>query len=200
VLGSWTGPAPMLMCPGNHDVREEYAAGLRERPDQPRDEPIDEAFRVGGMLFCMLDSMVSARDGQRMDHGHLMPQTLTWLDDQLSAREPGERAVVCFHHPPVDVHIRLMDPIRLDNPEKLAAVLARHDDVVAVLVGHAHTACATTYAGLPLRVGGGVASTVVLDGERDGLGWPVISEDLGPSFAVHVVDDDGGIVTHWRTL
>ena len=38
-----------------------------------------------------------------------------------------------------------MDPIRLANAEELAAVLDRHDDVIAVLAGHAHSACATTY-------------------------------------------------------
>ena len=35
----------------------------------------------------------------------------------------------------------------------------------ATLVGHAHTQCATTFAGRPLLVGGGVASTVPLDAE-----------------------------------
>jgi len=183
---------PVLWCPGNHDVRLEYAAmrGL------PGDLPANEAHRVDGHLFLMLDSLVDAVEGVRQDHGHLTQTTLDWLDEQLSGRAPGERAFVCFHHPPVDIHIGLMDPIRLDNPDQLEAVLSRHADVVAVLVGHAHTAGTTSYAGLPLLIGGGVASTVTLDAEP----YPPVTHELGPSFAVHFIGDDGRVVTHWRTL
>lgn len=192
VLGGWSGPAPMLVCPGNHDVRETYGAWR----DLPGDQPANAAHRVGGHRFLMLDSLVPAPVGERIDHGLLEPHSLAWLDRQLTARPPGERAVVCLHHPPVPVHIDLMDPIRLRNADELAAVLGRHQGVVAVLVGHAHTACAATFAGLPLLVAGGVVTTVTLDAED----LPPITADLGPTFAIHVVDEGGGIVTHWRTL
>ena len=93
-----------------------------------------------------------------------------------------------------------MDRIRLANAEELAAVLDRHDDVVAVLAGHAHSACATTYSlmarPVPVLIPGGVASTVTADGEP----LADITADLPPTFAVHVLDDAGGLVTHWRSL
>jgi 3',5'-cyclic-AMP phosphodiesterase len=196
VLGEWPGPAPMLMCPGNHDVREGYAAlrGL------PADGPANEAQRVAGMLFLMLDSLVAAPPGERVDHGALTPDTLAWLDVQLAGREPGEKAVVCLHHPPVEIQLALMDPIRLVNAEELAAVLDRHDDIVAVLVGHAHSACAASYdvggRSLPVLIPGGVVSTVTMDAEP----LPAITADLPPTYAVHLVDGAGRIVTHWRTL
>lgn len=191
VLGSWPGPAPMLVCPGNHDVREPYAAwrGLAA------DRPCNTAHRVAGHLFLMLDSLVSAPPGERIDHGELSPETLAWLDGQLTSRAPGEPAFVCLHHPTVPIHLGLMDPIRLREADRLAEVLGRHDDVLAVLTGHAHTACATTFAGLPMLIPGGVATTVTMDAED----LPPITDDLGPGFAVHVVDE-GRIVTHWRTL
>ncbi|QYJ03681.1 metallophosphoesterase [Nocardioides panacisoli] len=199
VFAGWPGPAPVLWCPGNHDVRQHYAA-FRGEPEHPPAEPLDEYVRVGGVLFCLLDSLVPARDGRRIDHGHLQRASLDRLDRELAARAPGEPAIVCFHHPPVDLHMGRMDPIRLDDPDELADVLAAHADVAAVLTGHAHTAAATSYAGLPLRIGGGVASTVTLDQEQEGAGWAPITHDLGPSLAVHVLDDAGGLVTHWRTL
>jgi 3',5'-cyclic AMP phosphodiesterase CpdA len=196
VLGAWAGPAPMLTCPGNHDVREGYAAwrGL------PADRPQNEAHRLAGALFVMLDSMVPAPPGERIDHGLLAPETLAWLDEQLTGRGPGERAFVCLHHPPEPVHLGLMDPIRLENATELAAVLDRHRDVVAVLVGHAHSACATAFhhlaRPLPLLIPGGIASTVSLDAEP----FADLTAQLPPTYAVHVVDDDGRIVTHWRAL
>jgi hypothetical protein len=70
---------------------------------------------------------------------------------------------------------------------------------VATLVGHAHTMSATTYAGRPLLVGGGVASTVTVDAEQLDTVWYAAP----PSFALHLVDDTDGtprVTTHWRAL
>ncbi|AKU19095.1 hypothetical protein VV02_18860 [Luteipulveratus mongoliensis] len=193
VLAGWGGPAPMLMCPGNHDVREPYARVLRGRPDAATVSAVDEVHRVGAAKFVMLDSLVSGQAGERVDHGVLAQDSLDLLDAELASGDP---TFVCLHHPPVDIHIELMDPIRLRNAEELAAVLERHDNVVATFVGHAHTACATTFAGRPLLIGGGIVSTVTLDAEP----LPLITSELPPSFAVHLIGDDGRVVTHWRTL
>lgn len=190
VLGGWAGPAPLLMCPGNHDVREPYARILRGTPGVTR---CDEVHDVAGSRFVMLDSLVAAPPGERIDHGHLAHESLALLDEALAAGHP---TYLCLHHPPVPVHVALMDPIRLDNADALAGVLGRHDNLVATLVGHAHTACATTYAGRPMLVGGGIASTVTLDAED----LPFITADLPPLLAVHLVDDDRRVVTHWRAV
>jgi Icc protein len=80
--------------------------------------------------------------------------------------------------------------------DALATVLERHPHVVATLVGHAHTMSATTYAGRPLLIGGGVVSTVTADAESP----PTLWYDAPPSFALHLVDDDGRVTTHWRAL
>lgn len=196
VFAEWAGPAPVLWLPGNHDRREGYAAMRR----LPAGQPVNEAHRVGGVLFVMLDSMIPAPEGKRIDPGLLAEETLTWLDEQLTCRADGELAVVCLHHPPVEVHLGLMDPIRLTNPEALAEVLDRHDDLVAVLTGHAHSACATAYhqmtRPLPILIPGGIASTVTMDAEP----FKAIVGDLPPTYAVHFLGDDGRLVTHWRSL
>jgi 3',5'-cyclic AMP phosphodiesterase CpdA len=103
---------------------------------------------------------------------------------------------VCLHHPPVDIGVSLMDPIRLRDPQRLEAVLRRHPHHAATLVGHAHTQGATTFAGRPLLIGGGVASTVPLDAEPLSVIW----EAGPPTIAFHLLLDDGRIVTHWRAL
>ena len=92
-----------------------------------------------------------------------------------------------------------MDPIRLVDGDALADVLERHPHVVATLVGHAHTMSATTYAGRPLLIGGGVVSTVPLDAEP----FPIVWYDGPPSLALHLVDDSETpprVTTHWRAL
>lgn len=199
ILDGWSGP-PMLVCPGNHDVRAGYARWRDHESDGSDEQPTNSSHDVAGARFLMLDSMVSARDGKRVDHGHLRETTLAWLDRQLASRPDGMPAFVCLHHPPVPLYVDLMDPIRLDNPEQLAEILHRHRGVVAILVGHAHTMAATRFAGLPVLVGGGSASTVTLDEE------PFAKIDLSqpPTLALHLVDDPSGdpsgLVTHFRAL
>jgi hypothetical protein len=102
---------------------------------------------------------------------------------------------VGLHHPPVDLHVDRMDPIKLTTAEGLAEVLARHGNVVAVLVGHAHTMAITTFAGVPVLVGGGLVSTITTDAED----LPRIDYARPPSIALHLIVDDH-LVTHWRVV
>ncbi len=191
VLDTWTGPT--TIGPGNHDVREAFARGMLDAVVDPVG-PLIEITDADVARFVMLDSLVPARDGRRIDHGELAATSLEALDDQLGA--DGRPTFVCLHHPPVDLGLGLMAPILLHDPEPFGEVIARHDHVVAVLVGHAHTACATTFAGRPVLVGGGCASTVPLDAEE----LPVVWEAAPPSFAIHLLHDDGRLTTHWRAL
>jgi Icc protein len=180
---------PVVVCPGNHDVRGPFVDGL--------EVPARSVTEVGGFRFVVLDSLVDAVDGERIDEGRLGEEQLTWLDGVLAAS--GSPAFVCLHHPPVTIGLELMDRILLTDGEALAAVLERHPQVVAVLVGHAHTMSATTFAGRPLLIGGGVVSTVPLDAEP----FPVVWYDAPPSLALHLVDDSETpprVTTHWRAL
>jgi hypothetical protein len=89
-----------------------------------------------------------------------------------------------------------MDPIRLVDGDALAEVLGRHPHVAATLVGHAHTMGVTTFAGRPLLIGGGVVSAVTADAEA----VPTLWYDAPPTFALHLVDDEGRVTSHWRAL
>jgi 3',5'-cyclic-AMP phosphodiesterase len=183
-LGRWEGP--LAVCPGNHDVRDAFVAGLGigSRTVVP----------VAGSRFVMLDSLVDADETGRIDPGRLGDDQLAWLDDVLA--DGDGPAYVCLHHPPVRIGLELMDPIRLLDGDALEGIVARHPHVVAVLVGHAHTMATTTFAGRPLLIGGGVVSTVTADAEAP----PTIWYDAPPSFALHLVDDAGRVTTHWRAL
>ncbi|WP_121435816.1 phosphodiesterase [Actinomadura pelletieri] len=181
-------PHPVLTCPGNHDARGPYREVLLDEP--PGGGPINQVHKVAGAVFVMCDSTVRGED-----HGFLDDETIDWLDRCLS-QEPEAPAFVCFHHPPVPVGIPYVDRIRQFGEERLAAVVARHPQVVALLCGHAHTAAVTTFAGRPLLVAPGVASTLKLPGEAGGIA----SNDAPPGVAFHVLDDAGRLTTHYRTV
>jgi 3',5'-cyclic-AMP phosphodiesterase len=190
VLDAW--PGPKLVGTGNHDVREAFARGLLDVELVPG--PLVQVLEAEDFRILMLDSLVSARDGKRIDHGELSQDQVAWLDEQLASDD--RPAFVSLHHPPVDIGLGLMAPILLWEPEPLELVIMKHPHVIATLVGHAHTACATTFAGRPLLIGGGCASTIPLDREP----YPVIWEAGPPTLAFHLLHDDGRLTTHWRAL
>jgi 3',5'-cyclic-AMP phosphodiesterase len=179
-------PHRVVTCPGNHDVRETFEAVLLGR--EPTGGPVNAVLELAGLLVAMCDS---SRPGR--NDGLLEDETLDWLTTTLTA---GERpAVVCFHHPPVVLDSPLLDAIRLENADRLAIFLDNHPEVVAVLVGHAHTAATSTFAGRPVVVAPGVVSTLRLPPEgRDDLDY-----DLPPGVALHHLDD-GRLTTHFRVL
>jgi 3',5'-cyclic AMP phosphodiesterase CpdA len=186
-LDRW--PGTLAICPGNHDVRDAFVDGLGR--------PTRAVVEVGGHRFVLLDSLIDAVGGERVDEGRLGEEQLAWLDAEL-AGATGPTFVV-LHHPPVAIGIDLMDPIRLLDGDALAEVLTAHPHVLATLVGHAHTMATTTFAGRPLLIGGGVVSTVPLDLEPLRVVW----YDGPPTLAFHLVDADGGghrVTTHWRAL
>jgi 3',5'-cyclic-AMP phosphodiesterase len=178
---------PVLTCPGNHDEREAYLAGLLGEP--PGSGPVNRVHRVGGYTVAMCDSSIPGRNDGLLDDG-----TLTWLDEVLADSE--DPVLVCLHHPPVRLGIPFVDGIRLTEADRLAEVLLRHDNAAAVLCGHAHTGATATFAGRPLVVAPGVVSTAVLPFE----GGDVLDHGPPPAVAFHVVAGDRGLVTHFRSL
>jgi 3',5'-cyclic-AMP phosphodiesterase len=177
-------PMPVLVCPGNHDVREHYLTVLRDGGAR------NTVHCVAGALFAMCDSSIPARDDGRLDDA-----TLDWLDAELAAAADLP-AFVCFHHPPVTLGLPFVDGIRQFGEERLAKVITSHPNVVAVLCGHAHTPAASTFAGRPLLVAPGVVSTSMLPFESDAL----VDLDLPPLLAFHLLDDERRLTTHYRVV
>lgn len=182
-------PHPVFPCPGNHDVRAAYRKVLLG-DGGGSEAPINAAHRVGGALFAMCDSSIPGRDD-----GYLADETLSWLDRELAA-DPELPAFVCFHHPPTRLHQPYVDDIRQHGADRLAALLGRHPQVVAILCGHAHTPAATTFAGRPVSVCPGVASTLVMPWEPG----EIATEDAPPGLAFHVLDDERRLTTHYRVV
>ncbi|SEG93208.1 Calcineurin-like phosphoesterase [Nonomuraea solani] len=180
-------PFPVLTCPGNHDIRPAYRKALLGRP--PRDAPINEVHHVAGTAILMCDSTIPGRD-----EGLLDAATLAWMDDTLSHLDTP--ALIAFHQPPVRLHHPLPDSGRLQDEDRLAALLEAHPHVVAVLTGHAHTAAASTFAGRPLIVGPAVTWTLRLPWE----GEHPADRAQPPGLAFHVLDDERRLTTHYRVV
>ena len=179
---------PMLLCPGNHDSRGNYREALLGEPAS--EEPINRVHDLPGVRVVMCDSVVPGRDD-----GHLSDGTLDWLEGVVAAT-PATPVLIAFHHPPVVLHSPLIDEIRQYGADRLAALLDRHAQVVAVLCGHAHTPAATTFAGRPLLVAPAVATTLRLPEETD----IDLDEQMPPGLGFHLLDELGRLTTHFRVV
>jgi 3',5'-cyclic AMP phosphodiesterase CpdA len=182
-------PFPVLWCPGNHDDRGAYRKVLLG--EAPAEGPVNRLHRVGGTAILMCDSTVPGEDAGLLD-----AETSAWIEDSLGSLPPGTPVLLAFHHPPVELHVPLPDSIRLADPDRLAALLARHPEVVAVLTGHAHTAVASVFAGRPLVSAPAVTWAVHLP-------WASpepADRDQPPGIAYHLLGDDGRLTTHFRVV
>lgn len=180
-------PLPMLLTAGNHDIREPFSATLLGAETS---SPVNCARTVGDVLFLMCDSSVPGRND-----GHLDDATIEWMRGELEAAGPETPVFVVFHHPPAELFMPFMDSIRQTGTERLEALTKSHPNIVAFLCGHAHTPAVTTFAGRPLCVAPGVASTLNLPFE----GRDVINRGQPPGIAFHMYDQ-GRLVTHFRSV
>jgi 3',5'-cyclic AMP phosphodiesterase CpdA len=180
---------PLLVCPGNHDDREAFRRTLLGVPASA--EPVNQVHRTDRFVVVLCDSSIP-----KQDDGFLADATLEWLAAELEATPDDVPVLIGFHHPPVELYAPLVDQIRQFGEEWLAKTVAGRPNVVAFLAGHAHTAAATRFAGLPLLVAPGVVSTVPLPWE----GPRPVHLDHAPSLAFHVIDDQHRITTHYRSV
>lgn len=183
---AFTGPLPVLVMPGNHDVRPAYREALLGEPASTG--PINRVLRTERAVYVGCDSSVPGRD-----EGLLDDETIGWLDETLGTTPAGLPVFVAFHHPPAVLHHPYVDSIRQLGENRLADVVSRHPHVTALICGHAHMATATTFAGRPLLVAPGVRSTVRLAWE----GGDLLDYDQPPGVALHVYDE-GTLLTHYR--
>jgi 3',5'-cyclic AMP phosphodiesterase CpdA len=164
---------PLHVIPGNHDDR----ARLREAFELPGvgDAPINYSVEVGELRLVAFDSIVPGQDA-----GHLPPDQLRWLDEEL-ARRPAVPTLLALHHTPLTTGIPEWDEINLLAPQReaLAAVVWRHPQLRAIVGGHLHRVAVSTLAGCPV------------------LAAPSTFWQVRPNFArdeVHPVDTPGFVI------
>lgn len=180
-------PLPTLVTVGNHDLRENYSEVLG---NERSTAPVNSSLLVDDVLLLSADSSIPGRND-----GYLDDETLTWMSAQIDAVGADTRVLVAFHHPPVTIGMTFMDTIRQTGEERLAELVANHPNIVGFVCGHAHSACVTRFAGRPLAIAPGVASTLNLPFE----GTEIINRGQPPGIAFHLIDGDR-LITHFRSV
>lgn len=182
---------PLYLLPGNHDDRANFRTALLDEPASTT--PINSVHRVGALTVIMLDSSIPGEPA-----GYLGEDTFDWLRATLAAAPDGP-ILVALHHPPKHVFSPVVDVIALADPGRLAAVVAGDPRIVGILTGHAHAPIATIFAGKPMITCPSTAS--VLGGEWEvTLPHRVMDYAPDPAIALHVIDENFGLTTHFRTV
>lgn len=119
-------PAPARWFAGNHDALPAMQAACA---DSDLLQPIID---LGHWRIILLDTSIPGAVP-----GYCSAEQLALLEQALQTA--GERHVlVSFHHHPVSIGCRWMEPIGIRNPEALFAVIDRYAQVRALLWGHIH--------------------------------------------------------------
>lgn len=179
-------PLPMLTLLGNHDDRAAYTT---IRDGAASTDPVNSVLRLDDLLVVGLDSSIPGQSD-----GLLAEESLAWAREQIAAAGDVD-VLLTWHHPPADLGMPNMDWRKLNDVESAAALVTDHPNVVGVVTGHAHSPAATIFAGRPLIVAPGVASTLNLPCETGG--W--LNESQGPGLALHVIENHR-MTTHFRVL
>ena len=119
-------PGAQRWFAGNHDdmpTMRQVCAGS---------DLLEPVIDLPGWRIILLDSSIPGTVAGQLDAGQL-----AFLEESLA--EAGERHVlVSFHHHPISVGCRWLEPIGLRNAAALFAVTDRYPRVKAMLWGHVH--------------------------------------------------------------
>jgi 3',5'-cyclic AMP phosphodiesterase CpdA len=155
---------PYFPVSGNHDLsaglKNSFAGRGLAAVSSPQDR-LCYAADIGAIRLVTLDSSVP-----RAPHGALSEAQLSFLDHELSVAR-NRPAVIAVHHPPIATGHPSMDRFGLREPTELAAVVARHPNVLRIICGHCHRGIFGSFAGTTVAIAPAVGHQIelALDGD-----------------------------------
>lgn len=119
--------APTYWLPGNHDSFQDMLAHLTG-PTLHHDKNIIK----DNWQIILLNSQIPGKVPGLLAHTELQFLKMCLM------RYPLHHALICFHHPAVAVGCGWLDPLGLQNPAELFAIVEQYPQVKAILNGHIH--------------------------------------------------------------
>ena len=124
---------PILVIPGNHDLRKPMREVFNEHVEfSINSSQFDWVFKYEETVIIGLDTLVEGEN-----FGFLEKTSLEFLSNQLSIHN-GSDIILLIHHPPINTGIYFMDKIGLKNSSELSECLKATSRPVRILCGHVH--------------------------------------------------------------
>jgi 3',5'-cyclic-AMP phosphodiesterase len=180
---------PVHLMLGNHDDR---ALFRRVFPDTPVIEGgyVQYALDVEGARLICVDSLSNTPG----DHaGQLCATRLAWLEREIAVAPADKALIIACHHPPFDLGMPYLDPLKLLDHEALYEVLApRKPDMM--LLGHVHRPVSGVWRGIPFHIQRAINHQVGLQFEKtDDV---LFTDEPGDIGVVRVAEDGVQVFTH----
>lgn len=154
---------PVYCCLGNHDRTAAFrtgflgeTTGVGEGKAKEYYYAVDDA--ASGLRVVALDT-----SHDNSGTGMLSDEQLQWLSRELATPSNGGRLLVLHHPPSVAMPEEFMSH-GLVNSAALRDIITG-SDIIAILSGHTHQACASTFAGIPHITADSTAFGVKLTGQ-----------------------------------
>ncbi len=189
LLGEILSPLamPVFLIPGNHDRREGMRAVFTDHTYLPAADFLHYTVEDWPVRLIGLDTIIPGESG-----GLLCEARLAWLEARL-AEAPDRPTLIFQHHPPFRTGVRKMDGMGLAGSDEEAAIIARFDNIEAVICGHLHRPIARRFHGTIASTCPGTAHQIALNlSEVERLG--VVDEP--PACQLHVWNGEDGLVSH----
>ena len=176
--------APFFIIPGNRDDRAMLRATFEDHAYLPRADwhlsYVVDDLPVRLVVLDTIDAGVPA--------GLVCEERLEWLDAALANGKAGP-TVLFMHHPPFEVADHPRAFRERENADRLAEVVARHDQVARVICGHYHRPGQVAWGGTV----GSVTACVAGDLRK---GPPLRGPDArevngAPVYEIHTVEKNG---------
>ncbi|CDX23111.1 3',5'-cyclic adenosine monophosphate phosphodiesterase CpdA [Mesorhizobium sp. ORS 3324] len=167
---------PYRLLPGNHDRRANLIAAFPENGSDGNGF-VQSVFDTPQGRLVFLDSLAEGRVT-----GELCDNRLAWLGARLAEAE-GRSVYLFLHHPPVELGLAILDPLGLEQPQKLLDVLKRHGNVRYIFFGHVHRDIAGTVAGIPFSAQRGLHARFMLH-----LTGDEVVEQAPPAYSIILID------------
>lgn len=172
---------PVLLVPGNHDIRLHLRATFPGHGWADPDFLHCEAIHHG-LRFLALDTLAPGEVG-----GRLCPARLGWLRDRLAQPFDGQTFFL-MHHPPCPTRLGVLDHNRLiEGGPELGRLIAAMPRPPVLLCGHMHVPFQAIWQGALVCVAGSPAFeyAALLEGCAEP---PLTAAPFG--YALHLLDGD----------
>jgi len=180
---------PIYLALGNHDHFENFMQVFSDYPGiaQTRvQDALQYRVKIGNYQILILDSLEAGND-----QGHLNPQRLDWLNQQLQSTT--DKTVIVIHHPMIDVGNPLMDDMHVFESEAFGQIVEKHQHIELILCGHIHRTIFGKFKQVPVIIGPSTAHQYPINVTHASA--KILSKEA-PGFLIHTCIDGNSILTH----
>jgi Icc protein len=158
---------PVCPIPGNHDNPE-----VMERILTGGSFVSEKSILTDHWQIILLDSSTPGSEA-----GFLSETDLSYLEKCLQ-EHPEHNALICLHHPPMEIGCQWIDPIKLENSEVFLTLLKEYPNVRLIVYGHIHQEHESTSNGIKMLSAPSTciqfkpgAADFALDNKASGYRW-----------------------------